>query len=77
MPTIYVGSLSKLFDQTRAKQFHTFEGHRNDFITAKQLLQSLKIHGTDINELIEHINNGDKFPTFFDYLNHKEKQESA
>lgn len=68
---------NKLFDRTRAREFHTFEGHRNDFITAKQLMQSLKIHGTDINELIEHINNGDKFPTFFDYLNNKEKQESA
>ncbi len=68
---------NKLFDRTRALQFHTFEGHRNDFLTAKQLLQSLKVHGTDINDLLERINNGDKFPSFFDYINQKKKQESA
>ncbi len=74
---------TKQFDKTRAREFHVFEGHRNDFLTAKQLLESLRIHGTDLNELIERINNGEKFPSFFDYIDHKEdvhqnkNQESA
>ena len=72
----------KQFSKKRARQFHEFEGHRNDFLAAKQLMESLKLHGTDINELIEHINNGEKFPSFFEYLSRNDeillkKQESA
>ena len=76
---VYATELKK-FNRQRAKQFHEFECHRNDFLTAKQLMESLRLHGTDINELIERINNGEKFPGFFEYLcrndEHK-KQESA
>ncbi|SFG68385.1 exonuclease domain-containing protein [Oribacterium sp. WCC10] len=62
----------KQFSYKRSREFHEFEGHRNDFITAKQLMESLRVHGTDLKDLLDRINKGEKFPSFFEYIDQKE-----
>lgn len=77
---VYITEM-KNFSKQRSRQFHEFEGHRNDFLMAKQLMESLKLHGTDINELLEQVQSGEKFPAFLEYLGQdkdtQKKKESA